>query len=811
MSLDEKIAMLHGAPGSPFEGYVPANKRLGIPALKMLAGPAGVNQGDVTGGVTQLPAPVAGAASWNLKIMRHYGTLIGAETLGKGANLNLGTAINIVRDPRWGRAFEMLGEDPYLTSKLVVAEINGIQHRGVLAQAKHWDAYNQETHRNTEQDDVLVSRRVLHEIYMPAFKAAIKQGHVSSLMCSYSVVNGKFACENPYLLTGVLRNQWAFKGFVVSDWWATHSTVAAAKAGLDVEMPNSTYFSTRLKAAIQSGKVGKSLINAKVRRILFEMFRFGLFDRPNRGGIEAVVTNPAHARFARRAAEQGTVLLKNKDRVLPLGKATQSIAVIGADAGPDVMTAGGGSAYVIAPYVVTPLQGIKKRAGGRVSVQYVQGDAPYGSLPIIRSKYLTSPSTKGHGLRGEYYTNADFSGSPAFIRVDSTIDFSKRHEPRGKGLSGKWSARWSGMLTPAKSGTYRFSLLADGISKLYVGGKPVIIDRVEGYEGLRVRSAKVKLTARHPVKIRVEYAHKKVGALNRSKGLIKLGWLPPGTTPPSIEKAAQAARQASIAVVFAGHFESEGYDLDSLALPGIQNRLIDAVAKANPNTVVVLNTGMPVAMPWLKQVAGVIEAWYPGQEDGNAIAAVLFGDVNPSGHLPVTFPRNLEQVPAHTQARWPGVDGKVHYSEGLLVGYRWYDRKHIKPLYPFGYGLSYTHFQMKHLKIAPSQMKSAGRVRVSFDIANTGKRAGADVVQLYIGDPASVSEPPKQLKAFKKVYLKAHEHKKVMFKLDPSAFSYWTGDAKGWAVKDGKYRIDVGDSSRHLPLTGQVRIARAGR
>jgi beta-glucosidase len=293
----------------------------------------------------------------------------------------------------------------------------------------------------------------------------------------------------------------------------------------------------------------------------------------------------------------------------------------------------------------------------------------------------------------------------------------------------------------------------------------------------------------------------------------QIGVAPRDSPAPAIsdatlrKRAANLARSSDVAVVFVNDYESENKDRADITLPGDQNQLIEAVAKANSNTIVVLNTGAPVIMPWVKQVAGIIEAWYPGQEDGNAIASVLFGDVNPSGHLPVTFPKSLKQVPAHTQARWPGVDGKVHYSEGLLVGYRWYDEKGIKPLYPFGYGLSYTHFQMQHLKITPAQIKSGGRVRVSFEIANTGKRAGADVVQLYVGDPASVSEPPKQLKAFRKVHLQAHAHTKVTLQLDSSAFSYWDSDARRWAVKDGTYRIYVGDSSRHLPLKGRVKIS----
>ncbi len=363
MTLDEKIRMVHGTGGTPYAGYVPAIPRLCVPALKLHDGPGGVADG--LAGVTQLPAPVAVAASWDTSLAREYGAVIGAEEWGKGANVNLGPTVNIVRDPRWGRAFEAYGEDPYLTGELAAAEIRGVQAQGVLAQVKHWVAYNQETFRNTPADDVIVSARALHEIYMPQFEAAVGRGGASSVMCSYSTINGIWACEHAFAQDTVLKTRWGFRGFITSDWGATHSAAASANHGLDLQMPDSSYFGAALRAAVLAGQVPMSRLDNMVGRILAQEFRFHLFDREQTGTPASVVTDSQHAAFARAAAEQGTVLLKNAGDVLPLDSTTvRSIAVIGPAGGRDAMTGGGGSAAVVAPYVVTPFEGLAKRAAG---------------------------------------------------------------------------------------------------------------------------------------------------------------------------------------------------------------------------------------------------------------------------------------------------------------------------------------------------------------------------------------------------------------------------------------------------------------
>jgi len=791
MSLGQKIQMVHGTSG-PYAGNIPAIPSLCIPALKLEDGPAGVADGMT--GVTQLPAPVAGAATWDTSLMRQYGAVVGAEEWGKGANVNLGPTVNIVRDPRWGRAFESYSEDPYLAGQLGVADIGGIQSQGVLAQVKHWAVYNQETNRNTPSDNAVIDQRTMHEIYMPAFQASVAQGAAASVMCAYSTINGTYACEHPYILTDVLKGQFGFPGFVTSDWGATHSTVHAANAGLDMQMPDASFFGAPLSQAVQAGQVPASRLDDMVSRILTEMFRFGLFERAQPGTPSSVVTTPQHAAVARTVAEQGTVLLKNDAGALPLDTSkVGSIAVIGDSAGPNAQSAGGGSARVVAPYLVTPVQGITKRAGSGVTITYAQGPSPTGQLPPVPAAAFQAP------LSAQFYNNMTLSGPPVATRTDPNVDFNWNGQSPNTGVNAtQWSARWTGTIVPPATGTYTFSLTSDDGSRLFVNGQQVIDNWRD--QASHTVTAAVTLTAGQAAQIEVRYYQN--GGLSN----VTLGWEPPGQDP--LTQAVSAAKSADVAVVFASSQESEGSDLTSIGLPGRQDQLISAVAQANPNTVVVLNTGSAVTMPWLSQVKGVLEAWYPGQEDGNAIASVLFGDVNPSGHLPVTFPQSLAQVPASTAARWPGTGGQVQYSEGLDVGYRWYDANGITPLFPFGFGLSYTSFGFSHLSVTPDHITSRESVTVQADVTNRGSRYGADVVQLYVGGPPSAGEPPRQLKGFTKVSLAPGETKHVAFRLSPSALAYWNVAANTWAVPDGTYQIQVGDSSANLPLTAAVDVTR---
>ena len=648
MTNAQKVTLTSGATGSPYGGFTPAIPSLCIPAMTLEDGPAGV--ADNVNDVTQLPAPVSVAATWDTSAEEAYGQVVGSEQAAKGSTVDLGPTINIDRDPRWGRSFETIGEDPYLNGQMGAADIRGVQSAGVMAQVKHLAVYNQETNRNTPADDAVVSEKAMQEIYLPAFRAAVQQGAASSVMCSYSTINGTGACQNPELLNTVLRRQFGFQGFVTSDWGATHSTAASANAGLDQDMSGRDgYFGTALSDAVSSGEVSQATLDGMVSRILTEMFAFGRFDRAPSGALDAVATSDAHKDTATRLAAEGTVLLKNRGRILPFRSGTSSIAVIGTDASTGALTRGGGSAQVNSSGTVTPLQGITARAGSGVSVRYDDGS--------------------------------------------------------------------------------------------------------------------------------------------------------------DTAAAASLAAGSSVAVVFVSKYEGEPYDLSTIDLSDAQNSLVSAVAAANPNTVVVLNTGSAVTMPWLGSVKGVLEAWYPGQNYGTAIASLLFGDTNPSGHLPVTFPTSLSQVPAHTTAQWPGTDGKVQYSEGVDVGYRFYEAHHLTPLFPFGYGLSYTDFSFSHLRVG--KLTAGGTATVTATVTNTGSRAGADVAQLYLDQPTGSGERTRALEGFARVDLEPGRSRTVSFPITEQNLRTFDEASGNWTTATGAYRISVGDSHDHLPLSGNLDVTKA--
>jgi beta-glucosidase len=799
MTPDDKIAMVDGVGftggTAGYVGHIAANPRLCIPGLNLEDGPQGV--ADQVPGVTQLPAPVALAAAWDPALAGTYGAVVGNEERAKGADVNLGPTVNIVRDPRFGRAFETYGEDPYLSGQTAAAFIGGVQGQGVMSQVKHLAVYNQETNRNSPADNAVVSQRAMREIYLPQFQTAVTQAKAASVMCSYSTINGQYACENSSLFK-VLSQQWRFPGFVTSDWFATHSTVPSALAGLDMQMPGGQgfgpdYYGQPLKQAVQAGQVPMATLDGMVSRILTEMFRFDLFAHPPTGALTANATTPAHAQVGRKVAETGTVLLKNSGGVLPLraGRVT-SIAVIGSDGGRAAMTSGGGSASVIAPYVVTPAQGIGKRgAASGVMVSYAQGDIPVaGALDVVPT------SAFPHGLNATYYNSTTFTGTPAATGTVSSAALAWGGKPPATGVNAAgWSAKFTGTIDLPAAGTYALSMSLTGTASISINGQQVFGSQT-AIGG--VARTSIQLSAGH-ASIEVDYADTIPFATNG----ITLGWAPP-QTPSLLEQAVLAAKKASVAVVFASNYETEGADLATIDLPDSENQLISAVAAANPDTVVVLNTGSAVTMPWLAQVKGVIEAWYPGQDDGNEIAAVLFGDVNPSGKLPVTFPVSLAQVPASTAAQWPGTSGTVQYSEGVLVGYRWYATKQIAPLFPFGAGLSYTTFAFSRLTVRPAR---SGRLVVTADVTNTGRRAGADVAQLYVGDPAVTGEPAEQLKGYQRVMLRPGQTESVRFSVDRSAFAWWNEQASRWTVTPGSYALMVGDSSANLPLIAHEEVS----
>jgi beta-glucosidase len=753
MSLSQEISMVEGhGTSNPYVFYTPAISSLCIPAFGLEDGPAGVADGLT--GVTQLAAPVALAATWDSSLAQQYGQVIGAEEFGKGASVNLGPTVNIDRDPRWGRSFEALSEDPALNSALDVAEINGVQSQPVMSQVKHFDAYNQETYRNTSADNVIVDNRALHEIYMPSFNAAIKQANAASVMCAYSMVNSSFSCNNSYLETSVLRDEWGFPGFVTSDYGALHSTQGAVQ-GTDMEQPESTYYGSALKSAIQRGTIPRSALNTMVQRIFTEMFQYNLFNQPRTGSTSATVTTPADVAVGTQAAEEGSTLLKNSGSILPLPTTNAgTIAVIGPSASASPTYAGGGSAYVIPSGTVTPLAGIQAAAGSGTNVTYSQGLPTDTSLPSIPASNL-SPAYSSTGSGGSY----------------------------------------TGSLTAPETGTYVLALTNPcgcyTSTYLYLNGQEILDN--PSTPPVHTYSVAVSLTAGQQYTLSIS---------GQSSQLL---WGTPSALSPDISAAVSAAKSASTAiVVVSDDTESEATDRPSLNLPSAQDELIQAVSAANPNTVVVVNAGAPVAMPWLSQVAAVLDAWYPGQTSGTALASVLFGQTDPGGHLPVTFPASLSQVPASTTAQFPGNGSQVQYSEGIGVGYRWYDANNLTPLFSFGFGLSYTQFSYSNLQISPTTVDGTQNVQVSATVTNTGQRAGSDVAQLYLGDPSASGEPPRQLAGFQRVNLAAGASTTVSFTVTPQQMSWWDDSANGWTQTEGTYGVYLGDSSAlpNLPLQG---------
>ncbi|MBV9854161.1 MAG: glycoside hydrolase family 3 C-terminal domain-containing protein [Streptosporangiaceae bacterium] len=759
MSLADKISMVEGhGTSNPYVFYTPAIPSLCIPAVGLEDGPAGVADGLT--GVTQLPAGVALAATWDPSLANRYGTVIGAEEFGKGASANLGPTVNIDRDPRWGRSFEALSEDPFLNASLDVPEINGVQSQDVQTQVKHFDAYNQETYRNTPADNVIASNRTLHEIYMPSFEAAIKQAHAASVMCAYSWVNGSASCNNSYLLTDVLRELWDFQGFVMSDYGALHGTSGALQ-GTDQEQPFNTYYGTALETDIQDGTIPVSALNTMLTRVFTEMFRFRLFSQPRTGTPSSVVTTPAHVALANRVAQAGATLLKNTGKTLPLSSShAGTVAVIGPAADASPTYAGGGSAYVIPSGTVSPLAGIQAAAGSGTKVTYTQGLPTDTSLASIPAANLSPP-----------YPSA---GTP-------------------------FGGSYTGTLTARETGTYVLALTNPcgcyTSTYLYLNGKEILDN--PSTPPVHTYSAAVNLTAGAKYTISISGASS------------QLLWARPSDLAPGITAAAKAARSASVAVVVVSDdTESEATDRPSLNLPSAQDELISAVAAANPHTVVVVNAGAPVAMPWLNQVASVLDAWYPGQTSGTALASVLFGRTNPGGHLPVTFPASLSQVPASTPEQFPGNGTEVLYSEGVAVGYRWYDARGKTPLFPFGFGLSYTRFAYSGLRMSRSSVTGTEDVRVSATVTNIGNRTGSDVAQLYLGDPSSTGEPPRSLAGFQRVTLAPGGSARVSFVITPRDMSWWSDTANGWTQTPGLYRVYVGDSSAlaNLPLRNAFRV-----
>jgi beta-glucosidase len=763
--------------------------RLGIPALTLVDASSGL-RGET--GVTAFPVPEALAATFDTGLAERYGSAVGAEGRGKGYNVMLGPTVDLSRTGLSGRQTESYGEDPLLSGDVGAGVARGMGANKVIATVKHHTAYNQEVNRDFA--DMRVSERALREVHDAPTEAALTRGGADAVMCSYPKINGTYACENKALLDR-LRTQAGFRGFVVSDFNAGTDRVAGFNAGVD----STLLWPDFPRDAFTSGAISPARLAEAARRILVAMFDSGVFDNPVPSPA-ADVSTVANKALADQVGRDGSVLLKNSGPVLPIARtAGKKVAVIG-PAGRDAITGVAGSSYVEPGTYLTPVEAIRSAAGSGVTVTAAQGSLGDARLPVVPSTALRAPNGSA-GLLGTYYNGPDFAGPPIASSVSPTIDWTGA--PVG-GLPGAWSARWTGTITPTATGLVRFSAVLSGAVTVKVGGTTVISGGRSFSNFLfgpysYPLQGQLRLTAGAPVPITVEYSTRSPQGAAYFGPELHLGWQPQSLIPAAVT----AARAADVAVVYVNQASGEGMDRDSFDLPGDQNELVDAVATANPNTVVVLNTPGAVLMPWLGKVRGVLQAWYPGRAVGTGPAAVLFGDADPGGRLPVTFPASNAQRPVGpSAAAYPGVNGRVSYDEDVFLGYPNYLRNGWTPLFPFGYGLSYTTFARDAAVVTPLTGDAAG-VRVT--VRNTGARTGTEVVQAYVGSlPAAVPTPARRLAGYAKVTLRPGESRTVQISIPRRVLSYWDTAGQRWVTPRGAVQVYVGKSAADTRGVGAV-------
>lgn len=770
-------------------------------------GPAGV--GNNLNNVTAFPAPVLITSSWDPDLFYLFGQALAQEHRSKGRNVVLAPTINIVRTPLWGRAAESLSEDPYLNGRMAVAAVQGIQSQQMIACPKHFAAYNQETNRfglapEFDAIDARVDERTLHEIYLPAFKSAVQNGHAGSVMCSYNKLNGIHSCENPWLYDR-LKSDWGFTGFVVTDWYfAQRTTVAAALAGLDNSQPGGSlmdlygfpaFFGEMLVEAVDNGSVQFSRVEDMAARLWRPMFELGVVDRPVEGNGMTVARTQAHLDLAQRLVEEGSVLLKNDHETLPLQKQKyRSIAVFGADATSKIQFSEKHGGFVIdsTTVVQSPLENIKKSASEEgISVTYSEAYPGTDTFATVPSHMFGES-----GLNVTYWKTVDWSGPiNRTIKVDN-ITLEDYPVELGATWPDIFSSRYEGIFYPNTTGLYHFSLYGNGNAVLYIDGK--LTANLNGSNFGMVVQGIASVSKNCPVAVRLDYSmgtSVDTGAYGVSLGA---NFAFSGRYSDSIA----AAKEADVSVVFVSDQHTEGLDSNlGLQLPGDQNELISILAEHSKRIIVVLNTNSAILMPWLDEVDSVVEAFYPGQQAGPALARLLFGDVNFSGKLTVTFPRSVENTPTSPIERFPGVDLVANYSEGMYVGYRWYEEFGVETLFPFGHGLSYTRFEFSKLSVNKRTVnKTDFVVGATFCIHNSGPVTGKEVAQLYITFPEEANEPPKVLKGFQKTAIKVSETVHLEFSLTKEELMIWSEKTGDWEFVPGKYTINVGSSSKDIRL-----------
>jgi beta-glucosidase len=799
MSLEEQVSLLSGVT----LWATPAIPRLGINALRVTDGPNGARGGgSLIGGVKSaaFPVGIALGATWNRELVGEIGAALAEEVQSKGAQVSLAPTVNIQRSVTNGRNFECYSEDPILTGELASAYIRGMQGKGISATIKHFVGNESEIERTTMSSEI--DERTLRELYLIPFEWAVKKAGTWGIMSSYNRLNGTFTSENEWLLTTVLRQQWGYTGIVMSDWFGSHTTAETINAGLDLEMPGPPRDrGQKLIDAVNAGEISAAVVAERAKNMLRLLERVGALD-----GVvenpERADDRPAHRALIRRAGADGAVLLANNG-ILPLGGSkTAKLAVIG----PNAKTAqimGGGSAQLNPHYSVSPYQGLAT-ALGEDRLVYAEGCTNHRFEPMPETPFEV-----------EVFASHDFSG-PVVHRL--TLPQAQGWWSRGfadnKVEHGKYTARATGSFTPPVSGTYNVGIFSAGLARVLVNGQ-LAADAWSNWrpgrtyfeEGCDPVVAPVDLVGGKSYAVVIEFASRP--HITHAFSAFQLGiGLPLGDA--DIAAAVEAARGAETAVLFvgrSGQWDTEGSDLLDIRLPGRQDELVEAVAAANPNTVVVLQTGGPVEMPWLSKVAAVLQAWYPGQEAGNSIADVLLGKADPGGRLPQTFPARWADNPTQSQDRevYPGLNGKVRYEEGVFVGYRHYDKHGIKPLFPFGFGLSFTQFALGGLSVDSTAIERDGSVRVTATVTNTGMRAGSTVVQVYVGDEASsLPRPFRELKGFEKLALAVGESRVVTVVLDARSFAFFDPAVGQWKLEAGRFSIGVGFSTADIRLSETI-------
>jgi beta-glucosidase len=829
LTLEEKARLTAGAD----MWSTAAVERLGIPSFRLTDGPNGARgrsspDAGEAGSRPQTsvccPCGAALGATWNAELIQRVGAMLGEEARTKACRVLLAPTVNIHRSPLGGRNFECLSEDPLLAGKLAAAYVRGVQSRGVGTTVKHFVANDSELERNTMSSDV--DDRTLREIYLLPFELAVREGGALGVMTAYNRLNEVFCSSHEQLLADILRGEWGFDGFVVTDWFALGSTAAAAQAGLDLEMPGPARFYgyPALAEAVRSGEVDESLVGAAAGRLLAVFDRLGAFQDPP-DQEERSVDLPEHRALVREAAAEGMVLLKN-DGVLPLdvgrgGKGLSKLAVIGPNADRAHIT-GGGSARVRPHYEITPLEALRDRLGDQVEVRHEAGCRIDRWTTPLGGPGLTAPDGRP-GLLVELYAGHEMAGE-VIQRAhppESTFRLSG-----GQGLPAAFSARAVGRFTPQESGTHLFTLSQAGRARVLVDGQ-LLLDGFSsppppGHEffgtGSQELTATAEVRAGQPVELSIEFSNEEAGAVSG----VKVGCR--RQDPPDLMDRAVALATESDAVVLvvgtSGEWESEGFDRSSMDLPGAQDELISQVLAANPNTVVVVNAGAPVTMDWADQTRAVLQVWFGGQEMSNALVDVLTGAAEAGGRLPTTIPLRLEHNPSF--GNFPAEQSHLRYGEGVLVGYRWYEARHLPARFPFGHGLSYTSFVVGPPRLSSHEFTPGERLTIEVPVTNTGGRSGAEVVQCYVAPRAPrVSRPPKELKAFGKISLGPGETGEVRLELDHRSFAYWhPGDPDfgilsrrlaeqhpfragaeerpaeaAWVVDAGEYGLHIGRSS----------------